>query len=122
MKREQHNIGSRPGLQIAQSRLRLLAAIGAAVLGLGVGTGAAQPSAAAVPEDVDPSRGCTITGTAAADTLTGTAGDDVICGGGGGDTLPGGPPSSRATLRIVVSDIGYAIYDSVGLIDDVWVS
>jgi hypothetical protein len=35
-------------------------------------------------------RGCTITGTAGADTLTGTAGDDVICGLGGADTINGG--------------------------------
>jgi hypothetical protein len=46
--------------------------------------------AAKAPDDVDPSRGCTIVGTKSGDVLTGTDGDDVICGGGGGDTIKAG--------------------------------
>ncbi|MDR2564682.1 MAG: S8 family serine peptidase [Bifidobacteriaceae bacterium] len=53
--------------------------------------GALAPARAGLPpDDVDPSRGCTIVGTKAGDVLKGTDGDDVICGGGGGDTIHAG--------------------------------
>ncbi|MDR1427164.1 MAG: S8 family serine peptidase [Bifidobacteriaceae bacterium] len=53
--------------------------------------GIVAPTHAALPPDnVDPSRGCTIIGTSAGNILKGTDGDDVICGGGGGDTIYAG--------------------------------
>lgn len=50
------------------------------------GTPQPPPGGSGTP---DP-RGCTITGTEAAETLLGTAGNDVICAKGGNDTVKGG--------------------------------
>ena len=68
--------------EIAQPECTMLARAAAAFVVLLAATGAG-----AAPHAVPP--GCTITGTARAETLQGTPGRDVICGLGGKDILLG---------------------------------
>ncbi|MDR2380314.1 MAG: S8 family serine peptidase [Bifidobacteriaceae bacterium] len=84
------------------------------VAGLAIGVGGLSPAAAVPPpDDVDPSRSCTVIGTGLGDVLVGTDGDDVICGGGGSDTILAGGGGDV----VYGDDGGDTIYGGAG--DDV---